>query len=117
MRDYTAKRVGKVVPLDQFASANFLGERTKIPITAVGNASTGSPTFTAFIAENRNVFSWHDKLEDLRQPNAEGSVPEGTTLSLPANRLVSNSGTRSAGVTGCESDREARQRRQACLVC
>ncbi len=79
--DYTAKRAGKVVPLGQFPSANSLGERTTIPITAVGNASTGSPTFTAFIAENRNVFSWHDKLEDLRQPNAEGSVPEGTTLS------------------------------------
>ena len=76
---YTARAVGKVVPLAQFASANFAGDRTTI--TAIGNASTGSPTFTAFIAENRNVFSWHDKLEDLRQPNAEGSVPEGTALS------------------------------------
>ncbi|HEU4769132.1 MAG TPA: hypothetical protein VFS77_17240, partial [Pyrinomonadaceae bacterium] len=78
---YAAKRAGKVVPLNEFASANSLGERTKIPITAAGNAFTGSPTFTAFIAENRNVFSWHDKLEDLRQPNPEGSVPEGTTVS------------------------------------
>lgn len=76
---YAAKRVGKVVPLEQFASANSPGDRTTI--TALGNAFTGSPTFTAFIAENRNVFSWHDKLEDLRQPNAEGRVPEGTTLS------------------------------------
>lgn len=78
---YIAKRAGKVLPLDQFASANSLGERTTIPITAVGNAFTGSPTFTAFIAENRNVFSWHDNLEDLRHPNAEGSVPAETTLS------------------------------------
>ena len=76
---YTAKRAGKVVPLEQFASANAAGERAKV-ITAVGNEHTGSPTFTASIAENRNIFSWHDKLEDLREPNAEGSVPEGTTL-------------------------------------
>lgn len=76
---YTARSVGKVVPLEQFASANFTGDRTKI--TAIGNSSTGSPTFTAFIAENRNVFSWHDKLEDLRQPNAQGSVPQETALS------------------------------------
>ena len=76
---YAAKRVGRVVPLEQFASANAAGDRTTI--TALGNAFTGSPTFTAFIAENRNVFSWHDKLEDLRQPNAEGRVPEGTALS------------------------------------
>ena len=72
---HTARAVGKVVPLEQFASANFAGDRTTI--TAIGNASTGSPTFTAFIAENRNVFSWHDKLEDLRL----GTVPEGTALS------------------------------------
>ncbi|HEY0729365.1 MAG TPA: hypothetical protein VGD38_14900, partial [Pyrinomonadaceae bacterium] len=76
---YEARRVGKVVPLEQFASANFAGEPTKI--TALGNTTTGSPTFTAFIAENRNIFSWHDKLEDLRQPNAQGSVPQGTTVS------------------------------------
>lgn len=90
---YTARAVGKVVPLEQFASANFAGERTTI--TAIGNASTGSPTFTAFIAENRNVFSWHDKLEDLRQR----AVPEDTTLSYlmvgwyrdPANEALASS--------------------------
>lgn len=76
---YAAKRIGKVVPLEQFASASAPAEPTTI--TALGNAFTGSPTFTASIAENRNVFSWHDKLEDLRQPNPTGSVPEGTTLS------------------------------------
>ncbi len=77
---YVAKRVGKVVPLEEFATTNFSGARTPTPITALGNSTTGSPTFTAFIAENRNIFSWHDKLEDLRTPNAEGSVPEGTAL-------------------------------------
>src|SRR5262249_33425908 len=75
---YVPQPVGKVVPLAQFASANFSGERTTI--TALGNESTGSPTFTGFISENRNIFSWHDKLEDLRQPNAEGKIPKGTTL-------------------------------------
>jgi hypothetical protein len=77
-KKYTPKKVGKVTPLEQFATTNF--SREPLTITAVGNATTGSPTFTAFIAENRNIFSWHDKLEDLRQPNAEGAVPEGTTL-------------------------------------
>lgn len=94
---YTARHVGKVVPLEQFASANFAGDRTTI--TALGNSTTGSPTFTAFIAENRNVFSWHDKLEDQRQPNAEGSVPQETTLSYlvvgwyrdPANEALASS--------------------------
>lgn len=76
---YEARRIGKVLPLDQFASANFAGDHKLI--TAIGNVSTGSPTFTAFIAENRNIFSWHDKLEDLRQANAQGRVPEETALS------------------------------------
>ncbi len=76
--EYQAQRVGKVVPLEEFANANFPGEHSTI--TALGNEDTGSPTFTAFIAENRNVFSWHDTLEDLRDPDREGKVPEGTTL-------------------------------------
>jgi hypothetical protein len=75
---YVARRVGKVVPLAEFATANVPGERTTI--TALGNEHTGSPTFTGFISENRNVFSWQDKLEDLRQPNAAGKIPKGTTL-------------------------------------
>lgn len=93
---YEARRIGKVVPLEQFASAHFAGDHTRI--TALGNEFTGSPTFTAFIAENRNVFSWHDRLEDLRQPNAEGRVPEGTTLTCllvgwyrdPANEALAS---------------------------
>src|ERR1051325_8336807 len=76
--EYEAKRVGKVVPLEGVANANFPGQRTTI--TALGNAHTGSPTFTASMAENRNVFSWHDTLEDLRAPNREGKIPEGTIL-------------------------------------
>jgi len=75
---YVSKRAGKVIPLEEFATANFLGERTTI--NAVGNDNTGSPTFTANIAENRNIFSWHDKLEDLRTPDARGSIKEDVTL-------------------------------------
>jgi hypothetical protein len=77
---YVARGLGKVTPLEEFGTANFSGKRTETPITALGNATTGSPTFTAFIAENRNIFSWHDKLEDLRQPDVNGRVPDGTTL-------------------------------------
>jgi hypothetical protein len=83
---HTERRVGKVFPLAQFASAKSPGDRSK-RITALGNEFTGSapltgsPTFTASLAENRNVFSWHDKLEDLRQPNADGQVPDATSLS------------------------------------
>src|SRR5690349_4418811 len=76
---YVAKRVGRVVPLEEFATANFSGERTPV-ITAVGNDYTGSPTFTASIAENRNIFSWHDKLDDLRKPKPDDKIPEDTTL-------------------------------------
>jgi hypothetical protein len=77
--EYIAKGLGKVTPLEEFATANFSGKRTETPITAIGNATTGSPTFTAFIAENRNIFSWHDKLEDLR-PDVKDKIPDGTTL-------------------------------------
>src|SRR5688572_19245610 len=76
---YAGKRVGKVIPLEQFATANFSGERAPA-ITAVGTPETGSPTFTASIAENRNIFSWHDDLNDLRGTNTDKSVRENTTL-------------------------------------
>src|SRR5262249_30547532 len=75
---YVSKRVGRVFPFAEFAAAKSSGERTTI--TALGKADIGSPTFTGFIAENRNILSWHDQLEDLREPNANGEIPEGTTL-------------------------------------
>src|SRR6185369_9853747 len=74
---YMAKTLGKVIPFEAFATASVLDKRIDEPITALGNATTGSPTFTAFIAENRNTFSWHDKLEDLRQSD---KIPDDTTL-------------------------------------
>lgn len=75
---YAARRVGKVAPLEEFRPADFGGERTTV--TAVGNRETGSPTFTANVAENRNVFSWHDSLEDLREPRGSGKVPQDVSL-------------------------------------
>ena len=74
---FIARGIGKVTPFEEFATANFSGKRMDKPITALGNETTGSPTFTAFIAENRNVFSWHDKLEDLRQSD---KITDDTTL-------------------------------------
>ncbi len=73
---YEARKVGKVVALEDFTATKFQGDHPNI--TAVGNAHTGSPTFTAFIAENRNILSWHDSLNDLRN---NGQVPKETTLS------------------------------------
>jgi hypothetical protein len=80
---YEARRVGKVVPLDKFEPEEFQDQFKGEPttITAVGNAQTGSPTFTAFIAENRNILSWHDDLNDLREPEGNGKIPTDVALS------------------------------------
>ena len=78
-KKYEAKNVGKAVPLEEFSPDKFQGEHK--PITAIGNSHTGSPTFTAFLAENRNVLSFHDTLNDLRAPANTGSVPRETTVS------------------------------------
>jgi hypothetical protein len=76
---YAARRAGKVVPLEEFKPADFGGARSTI--TAVGNRFTGSPTFTANVAENRNVLSWHDDLGDLREPRSTGKIPKDVSLS------------------------------------
>jgi hypothetical protein len=75
---YEARCAGKVVPLEDFDAADFAGDRSTI--TAVGNLHTGSPTFTANVAENRNVLSWHDDLADLREPRGTGRVPKNVAL-------------------------------------
>ena len=72
---YEPRRAGKVVPLEDYKPTDFAGERSVI--TAVGNRYTGSPTFTANVAENRNVLSWHDNLGDLR---GTGKVPKDLAL-------------------------------------
>jgi hypothetical protein len=75
---YEPRRAGKVVPLEDYKPSDFAGEHK--PITAVGNSHTGSPTFTANVAENRNVLSWHDNLGDLREPRTTGKVPKDVAL-------------------------------------
>ena len=75
---FEARRVGKAAPLDQFNAEDFKGEHTTI--TATGNQWTASPTFTGFVAENRNILSWHDTLDDIREPDSDGQVPKKTAL-------------------------------------
>ncbi len=76
---YEAWRVGKVVQLEDFAPPGSQEKRTFI--TATGNSQTGSPTFTASVAENRNILSWHDNLEDLRKQTSDDKVPRDSVLS------------------------------------
>ena len=76
---YEARRVGKVVQLEDFTPAGSQEARTVI--TAIGNQETGSPTFTASVAENRNILSWHDNLRDLREQTSDDRVPTDTALS------------------------------------
>ena len=78
-KKFEARNVGKVIALDEFAAAKFQGAHTTID--ALGNSQTGSPTFTAFVAENQNILSWHDDLNDLRTPAQTGAIPKDTTLS------------------------------------
>jgi hypothetical protein len=73
------RRAGKAVALEQYKPSDFQGERTTI--TAVGNAQTGSPSFTASIAENRNILSWHDDLSDLRNAANDKRIPKDAALS------------------------------------
>src|ERR1700741_3887004 len=92
---FEIKKVGKAVSLDEFATTKFPDERTTI--TAIGNDSTGSPTFTAYIAENRNIFSWHDKLEDLSVIDTKTTItyavlgwyrdPQNEPLSSPKAKI------------------------------
>jgi hypothetical protein len=110
---FIAKNIGKEIPLTEFATANFSGERTKI--TAIGNDSTGSPTFTASIGENRNIFSWHDKLADLRKPGIDPQTiltyavlgwyrdPQNEPLSLQAARVSERRDSENK-VVGCLID-------------
>jgi hypothetical protein len=39
------------------------------------------PVFTASVAENRNILSWHDDLKDLRELAGQGRIPKETALS------------------------------------
>ncbi|MCP4629913.1 MAG: hypothetical protein GY850_41365, partial [bacterium] len=72
-RVYAGRRVGRAVALDEYRAADF-ADQPRTTITALGNRHTGSPTFTAFVADNRNVLSWHDDLDG-------GEVPGDAALS------------------------------------
>lgn len=51
--------------------------RIKTPISAVGTPVMGQPAFTATVADNRNLLSFHDPLAEF----PDGVVPESTTFS------------------------------------
>ena len=71
-----SRRIGAARALGDYRPEEFR-DRERTTITALGNAYTGSQTFTGSIAENRNALSWHDDLNDLR---SNGQVPPETTL-------------------------------------
>jgi hypothetical protein len=72
----TARPVGRTVRFpDDYEGSS---DKSRVTITALGSAHTGSPTFTAFTADNRNVLSFHDDLQDLR---TDDEVRDGTVLS------------------------------------
>lgn len=63
--ELAARPVGIAEPLEAYDAARH-ARRSRTPITALGTPWTGSPTFTTSLAENRNILSWHDGLDDLR---------------------------------------------------
>jgi hypothetical protein len=80
-KSYVVQTVGKNVALDDYQASDFANaKRVATPHTAVGNDHTGSPTFTAYVADNRNILSWHDSLNDLSDP-MDGSMPAQVNLS------------------------------------
>ncbi|RMB04972.1 hypothetical protein [Eilatimonas milleporae] len=74
---WRSRRVGKVVPLADHSPDGFAGADRTV-INALGNETTGSATFAASLAENRNILSWHDPLDGFRQ---NGRIPSNLTLS------------------------------------
>lgn len=74
---YVAKRLGIVVPLDNRTNVQLPVHAKRDKFSALGPSATASPTFAANIAENRNMLSWHDKLEDIK----DGDLKKGGSLS------------------------------------
>lgn len=62
-KDLLAHRVGKVIPLADYNAE--AGSSHRVPIKASGSEETANNTFTASVADNQNVFSYHDTLSDL----------------------------------------------------
>lgn len=63
--EVTAQPVGVARTLDDYDPARQ-AQMEHTTLTALGTAWTGSPTFSTSLAENRNILSWRDGLEDLR---------------------------------------------------
>lgn len=70
--EVTAQPVGVARTLDDYDPARQ-AQMDHTTLTALGTAWTGSPTFSTSLAENRNILSWRDGLEDLR--DAQDKLP------------------------------------------
>lgn len=70
--DVTAQPVGVARTLDEYDPARQ-AQMDHTTLTALGTVWTGSPTFSTSLAENRNILSWRDGLEDLR--DAQDKLP------------------------------------------
>lgn len=70
--EVTAQPVGVARTLDDYDPARQ-AQMAHTTLTALGTAWTGSPTFSTSLAENRNILSWRDGLEDLR--DAQDKLP------------------------------------------
>lgn len=70
--EVTAQPVGVARTLDEYDPARQ-AQMDHTTLTALGTAWTGSPTFSTSLAENRNILSWRDGLEDLR--DAQDKLP------------------------------------------
>ena len=56
--------LGRVVELEKWQEEEKVDDRIKEPLTAV---NTGEITFTQYQPHNQNVFSLHDKLENIKE--------------------------------------------------
>ena len=63
--EVSAQPVGAVRTLDDYDAARQ-AQTAHTTLTALGTEWTGSPTFSTSLAENRNILSWRDGLDDLR---------------------------------------------------
>lgn len=77
-----AVRAGRVFSVDAHFSLDALNDcPARVKLNALGTDATGSASFTAHVAENLNLLSWHDDLGDLFGEDGRTPVPPDTGLS------------------------------------
>jgi hypothetical protein len=97
--------VGRATPLAALDPAKLSGGR-RTALSAIGNRHTASLTFTAAVAECRNVLSWHDAAPPagkiLSYHVSAGIAAPRTSRPEPFRRLPVNRGTGPAVPTGSD---------------